>query len=125
MAKTMRHLSVPSKETSLWREKLASEGWLAQGCGIHNLGDMRGIALSPEAPQKSEDFEILDLDSILPGPKHWTEHLGPDLFLLHEKEWPMSHDQIGDVIIVKVPESLLNHQKEKGHTLNSLMPLLN
>ena len=117
MAKTMRHLSVPSKETSLWREKLASEGWLAQGCGIHNLGNMRGLALSPEAPQKIADFKILDLDPILSGPKHWTEHLSPDLFLLHENEWPMSHDQIGDVIIVKVPEPLLNHQKEIGKAM--------
>ena len=35
----------------------------------------------------------------------------------HENEWPMSHDQIGDVIIVKVPEPLLNHQKEIGKAM--------
>tara|TARA_B110000444_G_scaffold248982_1_gene273489 strand:- start:772 stop:1839 length:1068 start_codon:yes stop_codon:yes gene_type:complete len=114
MAKTMRHLSVPSKETSLWREKLASEGWLAEGCGIHNLGEMRGLALNSKAPIRIADFEIMELDPILSGPKHWTEHLNPDLFLLHENEWPMSHDQIGDVIIVKVPEVLINYHTEIG-----------
>ena len=117
LARTMRHLSVPSKETSLWRERLASEGWLAEGCGIHNLGDMRAIALSDSAPHSIDNLEIMDLEAIRAGPRHWTERLEPELFLIHENEWPMSHDQIGDVIIIKIPPALIKHTTEIGNAI--------
>jgi tRNA G37 N-methylase Trm5 len=117
LAKTMRHLSVPSKETSLWREKLASNGWLANGCGIHNLGEMRAIALNDRAPLEIEPFEIIELEAIRPTPKHWTERLDAQLYKLHESDWPMSHDQIGDVIVVKIPPQITSFSKEIGNAL--------
>ena len=117
MAKTMRHLSVPSKETSLWRDKLASNGWLAEGCGIHNLGNNRGLGLNENAPESIANFEILDLEPIRPGPKHWTERLEPKLFGAHRDEWPMSHDQIGEVIIVKIPTNLAMYSGEIGNAM--------
>ena len=109
MAKTMRHLSVPSKETSLWRKRLASEGWLAEGCGIHNLGENRAIALNESAPQDIEGLVIIQLEAIRQGPRHWTQRLDTELFHSYEEEWPMSHDQVGDVIIVKIPKSVSKH----------------
>ena len=106
VASHMRHLSVPSKETAFWREKLASKGWLAEGCGIHQLGEMRGIPLSEDAPAIIENFEILELDGLNQGSKHWVEQLPSDLYNQHKNEWPMSHDRIGDIIILKIPETI-------------------
>lgn len=117
MAKTMRHLRVPSQETSLWRDKLASKGWLAQGYGIHNLATHRGIALNDLAPTRIEEFEIIDLEPIMAGPKHWTERLDSNLFEKYINYWPMSHDQVGDVVIVKIPEEIRNFSNEVGQAI--------
>ena len=114
VASTMRHLSVPSKETSLWRDRLASNGWLAEGCGIHNLGEQRAIAINDTAPDVFDNLEIIDLDAIRAGPKHWTERLDSELFLTYKSDWPMSHDQIGDVIILKIPPVLEKHATAIG-----------
>jgi tRNA (guanine37-N1)-methyltransferase len=113
----MRHLSVPSKETSLWRDRLASNGWLVEGLGIHNLGDRRGIPINDAAPQQIDNLEIVILEPLRPGPKHWTERLDAKLFSEHRSEWPMSHDQIGDVIIVKVPNTLEKHSTAIGEAM--------
>ena len=113
----MRHLSVPSKETSLWRDRLASNGWLVEGLGIHNLGECRGIPINDSAPSSIENLPILDLEPLRPGPKHWTERLEPELFNSYQNEWPMSHDQIGDVIIVKIPDTIQNHSTAIGKAM--------
>ena len=113
----MRHLSVPSKETSLWRDRLDSQGWLVEGLGIHNLGEYRGIPINDTAPQSIENLEIVNLQPLRPGPKHWTERLDRELFSTHQNEWPMSHDQIGDVIIIKLPESVENHSTAIGEAI--------
>ena len=117
MAKTMRHLRVPSRETSLWRDKLANNGWLSNGHGIHNLGDFRGIPLSQSAPDSIHDLEIIDLEPISSGPQHWTARLGEELYQQYREFWPMSHDQMGDVIIVKVPEQVSQFSKKIGKAM--------
>jgi len=111
MAKTMRHLRVPRRETSLWRDKLASSGWLAEGHGIHNLDEYRGIPLNSTAPPQIDGLEIVELDGLSPGPQHWTERLDQEVFATYSELLPMSHDQIGDVIIVKIPDVLMQHSK--------------
>ena len=110
----MRHLRVPSRETSAWKEKLSSNGWISQGHGIHNLGDFRGIPLNETAPTSFKGFEIVDLETINTGPNHWTKRLEPELFEKFREFWPMSHDQIGDVIIVKVPHEVSDYSLEIG-----------
>ena len=111
-AKSMRHLRVPSRETSAWRDKLSSNDWLSEGHGIHNLGDFRGIPLNENAPDFFEGFDIVEMEAISSGPKHWTERLNPDLFGSYREFWPMSHDQIGDVVIVKIPKEISQYQSE-------------
>ena len=63
-AKSMRHLRVPSRETSAWRDKLSSNGWLSAGYGIHNLGEYRGIPLNEDAPDFFEGLDIVEIDAI-------------------------------------------------------------
>ena len=111
-AKSMRHLRVPSRETSAWRDKLSSNGWLSAGYGIHNLGEYRGIPLNEDAPDFFEGLDIVEIDAITSGPNHWTERLDSDLFDSRKEFWPMSHDQIGDVIIVKIPKEISQFSQE-------------
>ena len=112
IAKSMRHLRVPCRETSAWRDKLSSNGWLSVGYGIHNLGEFRGIPLNGNAPDFFEGFEIVEMEAITSGPNHWTERLDSDLFESFKEFWPMSHDQIGDVIIVKIPKEISQFSQE-------------
>jgi len=115
----MRHLSVPSKETATWREKLASKGWLAEGCGIHQLGKMRGIPLSSNAPHLIEKFEIIELEPLNQGSRHWMEQLPRELYIQYKDEWPMSHDRIGDIVILKIPETVEQYSEIIGQAILS------
>ena len=110
----MRHLSVPSKQTAHWRRKLSDEGWLNIGYGIHDLNENRGLPLNENAPEKIENFEILELQPKSSGPKHWTERLDQELFESYSEFWPMSHDQIGDVITIKIPQEIDQYKPEIG-----------
>ena len=113
----MRHLRVPSRETSLWRDRLANKKWLSNGHGIHNLGDYRGIPLNESAPTSFDGFEILELEPLSSGPQHWTQRLDSELYHNYREFWPMSHDQIGDVLIVKIPEKIIQYSKEIGKAM--------
>ncbi len=113
----MRHLRVPSPKTSEWRDLLSSESWLAEGLGIHNLGDFRGIPLNQDAPNDFDGMEIIDLEPLKSGPKHWTERLDEELFSTYSDYWPMSHDQIGDVVIIKIPNEVLNYSEIIGEAI--------
>ena len=113
----MRHLRVPSRETSLWRDKLANKKWLSNGHGIHNLGDYRGIPLNESAPTSIDGLEILELEPLSSGPQHWTQRLDSELYHNYREFWPMSHDQMGDVLIVKIPEQISQYSKEIGKAM--------
>ena len=113
----MRHLRVPSRETSLWRDKLANKKWLSNGHGIHNLGDYRGIPLNDSAPDRIDGLEILELEPLSSGPQHWTQRLDSELYHNYREFWPMSHDRIGDVLIVKIPEQISQYSKEIGKAM--------
>ena len=122
MAKTMRHLRVPRRESSLWRDNFAGNGWLAEGHGIHILEEYTGSPLNDSAPLEIDDLEILELDPLTPGPKHWTERIDPEILVTHNDKLPMSHDQIGDVIIVKIPEPLIPHSEMIGEAMLAQHP---
>ena len=122
VAKDMRHLRVPKRETSLWRDKLASNGWLAEGHGIHKLEEFTGIPLSENAPSQVEDLDIVDLKPLTSGPKHWTERISEDIPAALQELLPMSHDQIGDVIIVKIPQELEPYSKLIGEAMIAQHP---
>ncbi len=110
LAKTMRHLSVPSKKTAFWREKLISLNWFAHGYAIHNLGDRRGLPLNNDAPREIDGLPIVELEPITGGPKHWTQRLDLELYEKYREFWPMSHDQIGDVVIIKIPDEVSTYR---------------
>ncbi len=111
----MRHLSVPSTKTASVREYLSNNGWLEKECGIQNLGDLRAIPLTDNAPEQIQEYSQIELEPLVPGPKHWTERLDPDLFIKFEEFWPSSYDQIGDIVILKLTEQIEVYSKEIGN----------
>ena len=122
VAKDMRHLRVPRRETSLWRDKLASNGWLAEGHGIHKLAEFTGIPLSGNAPSQIDGLDIVELEPLTSGPKHWTERISEEIPAALRDLLPMIHDQIGDVIIVKIPDVFKPYSKTIGEALIAQHP---
>ena len=121
----MRHLSVPSKETAYWRAELENSNWLSIGYGIHNLGEFRGIPLNDSAPAKIESFAILELPPITTGPSQWTDRLEHGLFEKFRDFWPMSYDQIGEIIILKIPNEIKKYSDQIGKAILGQHPKIN
>ena len=121
VAKDMRHLRVPRRETSL-RETQISNGWLAEGHGIHKLAEFTGIPLSENAPSQIDGLDIVELEPLTSGPKHWTERISEEIPAALRDMLPMSHDQIGDVIIVKIPDELKPYSKTIGEAMIAQHP---
>ena len=113
----MRHLSVPRTDTSLWIEYLSKRDWLAASVAIQDLGIRRGLPLNQSAPDEIEGLPIVDLEPKVPGPKHWTDRLPLDLFEKYLAFWPTSNDQLGDLVILKIPEEVKGFKNEIGKAI--------
>lgn len=113
----MRHLSVPRTDTSLWIEFLSKRDWLAPSVAIQDLGARRGIPLNQSAPDTIEDLPIVDLEPKLPEPKHWTDRLPVELFDQYSDFWPTSNDQLGDLVILKIPDEVKGFKQEIANAI--------
>jgi len=119
----MRHLSVPKKETAYWREELSRLGFLEKSHGIHDLNQFRGIPLNDKCPSDfSTKYEIIHLEPIVSGPKKWIERLPRELYLFHKDDWPSSFDQIGEIIVIKLSDSIANQAEIIGQALLEHFP---
>jgi len=99
-------LRVPSRDTASWLEKLATKGWLAEGIGVLNLDEFRAIPLKENAPFDIEGMEQIEAERKPPRPKHWLDHIEDELREKYREYWPMSHDELGDIIILKIPKEV-------------------
>ena len=107
----MRHLSVPSAQTQLWLERCRSEKWLAEHTGVSTLEDgNKAIPLNDSAPQAGNaswnGYALVDLKMKAKAPSHWSEHLDPELYDAHKDDWPKAYETQGDVLIVKIEDSI-------------------
>ena len=107
----MRHLSVPSAQTQQWLERCRSEKWLAEHTGVSALADgNKAIPLNDSAPQAGDECwtgnALVDLEAKGKTPSHWTEHLGRELYEAHKDDWPKAYETQGDVLIVKIEDSI-------------------
>ena len=107
----MRHLSVPSAQTQHWLERCRSEKWLAEHTGVTSLTDgNKAIPLNQTAPPEGDvawaGNALVDLAAKEKTPAHWTEHLDSELLKSHKDDLPKAYETQGDVLIVKIEESV-------------------
>ncbi len=107
----MRHLSVPSAQTQHWLERCRSEKWLAEHTGVTSLTDgNKAIPLNQTAPLEGDAAwagnALVDLAAKEKTPSHWTEHLDATLLKSHKDDLPKAYETQGDVLIVKIEESV-------------------
>ena len=107
----MRHLSVPSAQTQQWLERCRSEKWLAEHTGVSALEDgNKAIPLNDSAPQAGDSSwmgnALVALEAKGKAPSHWSEHLDRELYEAHKDDWPKAYETQGDVLIVKIEDSI-------------------
>ncbi len=121
----MRYLVVPSKDTQAWKEFLDSYDWLEKGLSIEKEGDERGIPLSSsfpqEIPESLRQFKIVRKEVVKKKIKNYLSYLeeliGVEKFRTFSSLWPHSYDQIGDIIIIKIPEEIEKFSEQIGDAL--------
>ena len=107
----MRHLSVPSAQTQHWLERCRSEKWLAEHTGVTSLrGGNKAIPLNQTAPPEGDAAWLGNAMIVLAAkekaPSHWTEHFDAELLKHHKDDLPKAYETQGDVLIVKIEESV-------------------
>ena len=123
----MRHLSVPSAQTQHWLEVCRAHQWNSQEAGITRLeGGRNAIPLNDSAPNESdetwEENPHIDLPVQPKGPTHWLEHMDRELVKAHEEEWPRSYETQGDVLIVKIEDSIWEYGEMIADAMLTQLP---
>jgi len=123
----MRHLSVPSAQTQHWLEFCRSEKWLAEHTGVSTLDDgNKAIPLNDSAPADGDavwmGLAMIILEAKAKTPSHWTEHLDPELYLLHKEDWPKAYETQGDVLIVKLEDSIWDAAETMADAMLTQLP---
>ncbi|HIG02802.1 MAG TPA: hypothetical protein EYQ53_00240 [Candidatus Poseidoniales archaeon] len=122
----MRHLRVPSKKTSFFLAELESDNLLFSGAGVVAIdADFRAIPLCETAPttlpEKYSNYEVVDIEEKLRGPTSYIERLtayiSVDEFEANKHLWPSSHDQMGDLILIKIPDEIKQYSSIIGKAL--------
>jgi tRNA (guanine37-N1)-methyltransferase len=106
----MRHLRVPSAQTAHWIQRCKEHGWYAVGFGVQSLEGDRLIPLANSAPPQGDavwqDYVLLDREATEKRIQHWTAHLEPLIQQKYGEEFPQSFEILGDVLLVKIPETM-------------------
>lgn len=119
-------MRVPSNKTSYFVESLKRDKLIFEGAGIIAINDKyRAIPLSESAPQQLPDkyskFEIIDIEGKIRQPTIYIDRLKKELttteFKKNEHLWPTSHDQMGDMIIIKIPSDIIQYSSQIGQSL--------
>ena len=123
----MRHLSVPSAQTQHWLEICRAHKWSSNDAGITRLDNgYTAIPLNDSAPPADDQIwegnSHFELEIQPKGPTHWLEHIDDELFKAHEEEWPRSYETQGDVLIVKIEDTIWEYGEMIADAMLTQLP---
>ena len=110
----MRHLSVPSAQTQQWLDICRTQHWSSNEAGVTRLEDGRNaIPINDSAPKESDEVwesnPHLEIEIQPKGPTYWLDHIDEELAESHREEWPRSYEIQGDVLIVKIEDTVWDY----------------
>ena len=112
----MRHLRVPSAQTSHWIHRCKSNGWYELGRRVQNVGDDTAIPLNESAPEATdsiwESHPIIEIDASEKKTRHYWEHIPLEIRNAFDDQFPQSFEIQGDVLLVKIPEQMVEVEHE-------------
>ena len=125
----MRHLSVPSAQTQQWLDTCRTQHWSSNEAGVTHLGDGRNaIPLNDSAPHETDEIwgknPHLEIEIQPKGPTHWLDHIDEELAETHREDWPRSYEIQGDVLIVKIEETVCDYGEMIADAMLTQLPNL-
>ena len=79
----MRHLRVPSTQTSHWIDLCKTNGWYETGYRVQRVDDNTAIPLNTNAPQADDSVwgenTIIELDVTHKKNRHYWEHISNEI----------------------------------------------
>ena len=122
----MRHLSVPSAQTSYWIQRCKSNGWYATGHRVQRVGDETAIPLNDDAPNETdsvwEGCSIVELDASEKKARFYWENIPIDTREVFGDEFPQAFETQGDILLVKIPEEMSEIEDEIAQAMLQQFP---
>ncbi|RJU92867.1 MAG: hypothetical protein DWC08_04180, partial [Candidatus Poseidoniales archaeon] len=124
----MRHLSVPRAQTQHWLELCRTKQWNSNTAGVTNLEDgTNAIPLNESAPGEGDPIwdghPHVDIPAnVRPKSENWLDHLDEDFVAEHSEDLPRSFEIQGDVLIVKLGESIWEHGEMMADAMLTQFP---
>ncbi|MBT5844833.1 MAG: hypothetical protein HOH79_07650 [Euryarchaeota archaeon] len=110
-ASVMRHLSVPSAQTQHWLDLCRTQKWSSNEAGVTRLDNGRNaIPINDSAPGEEDEVwgnnPHIEIEVQQKGPTHWLDHIDEELAETYREDWPRSYEIQGDILIVKIEETV-------------------
>ena len=126
-AKPMRHLRVPSEETQQWLDFCRKKRWIMPSAGVLTFDNgMKGIPILDSAPDEGNEFwqgnSIITAQGLTRGPEHWSERLNEETLSQIIDTLPKSHEIQGDILMVKIDQSIEEYSQEIAHAMLEQFP---
>ena len=122
----MRHLRVPSAQTSHWIDLCKTNGWYETGYRVQRVGDDTAIPLSTHAPLANDSVwgenTIIDLDVTDKKVRHYWEHISDEIRTEFGDEFPQAFEIQGDVLLVKIPDEMIEIEHEIARAMLEQFP---
>ncbi len=91
---------------------------LANGHNAIPLNDLAPFA----DDQVWEGNTHIELEIQPKGPTHWLEHIDEELIKAHQEEWPRSYEIQGDVLIVKIEDTIWQYGEMIADAMLTQLP---
>lgn len=106
----MRHLRVPSAQTSHWIEVCKSNGWYETGHRVQRIGEETAIPLNNLAPTEIdpiwEAHPIIEIEASEKKNRYYWEHISDEIRHKFSDDFPQAFEVQGDVLLVKIPDEM-------------------
>ena len=122
----MRHLRVPSAQTSHWIELCKSNGWYETGHRVQRIGDETAIPLNNLAPTETdlawEGYPIIEIKASEKKTRYYWEHIPIEIRNAFGDEFPQAFEVQGDVLLVKIPDEMADVEQAIAHAMLEQFP---
>ena len=122
----MRHLRVPSAQTSHWIGFCKTNGWYETGYRVQRVGHDTAIPLNSNAPQADDsvwgDNIMIELDVTDKKARHYWEHISDEIRNEFGDEFPQAFEIQGDVLLVKIPDEMVEVEQAIAQAMLEQFP---
>lgn len=122
----MRHLRVPSTQTSHWIDLCKTNGWYETGYRVQRVEDHAAIPLNTNAPQADnsvwEEHIIIDLEVSEKKTRYYWEHISDEIRDKFADDFPQAFEVQGDLLLVKIPDDMIEVEHDIAQAMLEQFP---